>query len=253
MCVAITFVFDAVNVRPNVGEFDLGIVTLSFAGFHAGRSKAVLRRVGWRGETSAEFRADGGIVANGFAAGLGVPEERVVSGHQFPARIGERVPNNPVTEVETLIQKRSVMNRPLGKIQHEETAAGLECGDHAVEPGIAPFEVVLIGHRIVPLAIFFFQVVRRIGECEIERAVRVQHLGAFEERNAIACVRGIGFDGREPSERFRRVGKEDAIDLGGFGLLVGRKRCDEMQAVVASRAGEHGDAAQHIVGDFSVG
>jgi len=54
-----------------------------------------------------------------------------------------------------LLKKCRVVDRPLGQIQRQQTPAGLERAGHALEPRVAPFEVMLFSKRIAVFAVGF--------------------------------------------------------------------------------------------------
>ena len=179
MRIAVALVFDAVNVRPDVGQLHFRVVTRRLALFHAFGAQAILQRIWGRDPVDARLGADGRIVDHRLAAGLGVIKQRIMRRHQLAARIGQRVPHNPMAKVQSLVQKRRVMDGPLWQIEYQQAATRFERLRHAVQPGVAPLAVMLLGQRVVPVPVAFPQVVRRIGKREIKHPLGMQLLHAL--------------------------------------------------------------------------
>ena len=88
MCVVIAFVFDAMDVGPDVGQFDLRILAQRFALLDAFSAQAILRRVRWDDKSLARLLPERNVIADRFAAGLREPQQRIMRRHQFSPRIG---------------------------------------------------------------------------------------------------------------------------------------------------------------------
>src|SRR5262245_33206253 len=115
-------------------------------------------------------------------------------GHDLAARIGQRIPRDPMPKLESRAEKRDVAQRPPGAVEHEETATRLERIGHAREPGVAPIKVTLVRLAVVVVPVIFFEIVRRVGECEIKRSAWMQFLYAMQERHAVTLINAVGFE-----------------------------------------------------------
>lgn len=166
MVETLAVVKDTEDVGPQIVQRSARVLT--GATLHAAGAQAEAVRPG--GLETVLFSIDGAEIEFRVRA-LGVPQERVVGGHNVAAGLAEGVPGDPVLEGQALVEIERVTDRPERDVDDDDRAARCEDPDALLDSLVTPGEVRLDVEVVGVTGVDLLEVVGGVEEDKVRRPV----------------------------------------------------------------------------------